>query len=252
MKNFLFVLFFLISSSAQAAVTFRWANNPTASTTQASSASVTNGANTITNGDLLIAIVVANNWTPAAPGSISAPAGWTQVVQQTGNGLNFGGTDVQGAIYYKIASSESPPYSFTWTTASSFNWTLLDYTGANSSTPFEASAAGTTTNGSTSLIAPSISPANSNSMEICAWNAGGNAGAFTPPGTMTTRVNNGTGAFNVAYMAVSELQLAASGSTATQTLTQVSNSFGLQLSAAIITGGGVTVVPKLPLMGVGP
>ena len=93
-----------------------------------------------TDGDLLIAAVMHGS--DAAV--ISAPGGWTSIA----NG-GCDGSNCTLGVWYKVAVSETGPYSFTWSGTNGAAGAILRYSGANISEPIDVSGADTGTSSST-------------------------------------------------------------------------------------------------------
>ena len=155
------------------AIVFDWQQSGT--TTNATSASVTAGG-AINQNDLLIAVVVPETLsTNAAPGTVVAPLGWIQL--DNTQLLIDNELPATAAIFYKIAgASEDGNYAFAWSDGANCSWTLMDYSGVNTSTPIDASAGATNTaTYSPNTIAPSVVTANAGDTLVNIWISKGGA-----------------------------------------------------------------------------
>lgn len=81
------------------------------------------------DGDLLLAVVSGENH----GASLSAPAGWTQIFQGT-SPSNF-----VMAVWYRVASSEPATRTFSSTISHAMNGAIIRYSGADQTTPIDAS-----------------------------------------------------------------------------------------------------------------
>lgn len=206
------------AASGAATLTFNWANNAY-NQAPGTTASVSRGANTIANTNYLAAYICTTNAT-TDPGIITAPAGWSA----SRAGGWFKASDSNGErcnLFDKIASGgETGPYSFTWTNSNVYSWLLVDYTATG--TP-AVDAVGDTQHISgygTAVTAPSISPTGSADMLLAFFSVltSGTTTCSTSC-TLTMRVNQTATASSSPWLGMGELQLAASGATATQRIT---------------------------------
>jgi hypothetical protein len=129
---------------------------------------------------------------------------------------------MRAGAFYKIAGgSETGAYNFTVTTAQTYAWVLIDYSGTASTV--DASTSTTSTAGGVSIVAPSVSPAGSTDWLICAWYAVDLAGStpYTFPGGFNSRANNANGGVFAVTPAIgiADTVLVSSGATGTQTAT---------------------------------
>ena len=169
------------------AITFNWQN--TSSNTFLAGATSINvgstnasGANgSFTNGDILLASIVIN----AATQTVTPPAGWT--ILATVNDAN--NTFTVAYAYHVCTGAEGGSFAFSWTTSSFASWTLLDYQGANTSTPIDVSTTGSwNSNSSTSVVSGSVTPTNASDMLVLMANLNSGGGnTLTAPANMTSR-----------------------------------------------------------------
>ena len=145
------------------AIDFRWGQSGTSNFSLGTSASVSAGTiNTINQNDLLIAVVVPTAIAvlgpdgkqvidpvtglpevTADPGPVAVPDGWTQL---DNTALQLDGFPADAAIFYKIADgTENGNFTFSWSNPADYSWTLLDYSGVDTSSPIDVSGGQTNT-----------------------------------------------------------------------------------------------------------
>lgn len=141
---------------------------------------------------------------------------------------------------YKTASSEGSSWSITVTGGGNYSWACAAWSGA----VYDTSTSQTdTTNPTTTLIAPSVTPGQSTNMLACivgTKTGGGGTITFTAPSGMTLRTNHSsTIGFDVAF---AELQLASGGATGAKNFTASANclgscgiSYSLKPTASVVT-----------------
>jgi RHS repeat-associated protein len=134
-----------------------------------------------TTGDVLIAQVAVAGGTAAL---VDAPSGWVLVP-----GTNTNGTAVRNAIYTHVVvagDSTTTYWDFTWpVTSRQAAGTLAAYTGVDTATPVNASAAQTNASG-TAHVAPAVTPTVHGVKHIVAYGLAGGA-TFTAPAGMAER-----------------------------------------------------------------
>lgn len=133
------------------------------------------------NGDLLL-MFSANS----GPGAYTNPTGWTLIQSQTKDGAS----DVEGACWYRIASSEPASYTLTETTGSTTIITVMAcYTGGiNSASPIRSSGviASGATAVSTSPTPVLLSTVGASDTVVIFYAYGDNASGATPTMTYPT------------------------------------------------------------------
>lgn len=116
-----------------------------------------------------------------APGTPTAPAGWTQR-------LNIANTPNDGAqfIYTKVASGEGASYVWTFGSASFADADILTYSGMDPTTPYDtgSSAAGA----SSSMVGATVTAARAGSVLLFFGSGSTGAAISTAPPTMVQRV----------------------------------------------------------------
>lgn len=202
---------------ATKAVSYNWQSSFYGYTGNVTSATASAGANVISSGDLLIAIVVTGE-NGTDPGAITPPAGWTLVSPAT---FNADGSRV--GVYTRIANYGEPgSYTFSWTTAvPGASWVLLDYTGASYAAPLDGTPGDNQYSGSyvSNFDAPSVTPTKSDDMLFCIWVYGAST-STTLPADMTSRVNlSGLYSYNQPWIGVADKQLSSSAATPIETAT---------------------------------
>lgn len=199
------------------AISFKWQNNAYNQTAATSAALSTGGS--ISAGDLLIGVVGALN-SSTDPGAITIPSGFTALSAGGISGNAYSPDGVRRAYFYKIATgSEGTTFSASWTNPDVYSWALLNYSGVNTSTPFDGGAQ-TEFNGtySSNIIAPAITTSVPNDWEICIWSFGA-GGTLTMPAGMTTRLSQAGSSSGAPWIGVADVGPVAAGAQATQTVT---------------------------------
>ena len=227
---------------------FKWKNDSyNAGGGSVTSIAVSTGGNTISAGDLLIVVVSVYSATTTDPGAIVQPAGWTQITAGsiTGNTwVTSSGAGVRTGLFYRYADgTEGSSFSFSWTNADICSYAILDYTGSTS-TPFDGGAETDSTAGfSTTFVAPVITTATNNDIELFIWatNIGGTI--TMPGGGVNTRVNQVGSNSTVPWIAVADLSIPSAGAQATQTVTyQYSVNEYEAVSLGIVSGAGTAAI----------
>ena len=170
-------------------------------------------------GNVLIAQIAYNT---GATGSITPPAGWNtiDVLTNTTNPM------MQG-LYWRVATGSEPThYSFTLSTDKSETATgaILAYADVDTANPIDAVAGQTNAPGS-SVVAPSITTTQPNTMLVALYANRGND-YVDPPAGMTERLDIGTVegvGVGETTAAVYDQTLAATGATGTRTATSTTD-----------------------------
>ena len=172
-------------------------------------------------GDVLLAVVAAKEGGSAR--TISAPAGWTSVVL-----TDAGSGEFRQEVFWKAVAAGDPA-SDTFTTSSSGRVAIvmLAYRGVDNVSPIAAQG-GQANASSSSVTAPSISPAAANTTLVGFFGtSNGNAG-FTAPGTMALEASDGSSAGpNGVAIAAADEALAAAGATGARTATASSSAVNI-------------------------
>ena len=140
----------------------------------------------LATGDVMIAIVSQRGSNFPIVGS--APSGWTQILNKD-NGSSIG-----IAIYYRVATA-SEAGSWTWNFGASDRsaGAIAAFRGVDTSAPIAASGSQINAS-STSMTAPSVSPAGANSMLVALYAGTSGAATSTPPTGMTESFDAATSA----------------------------------------------------------
>ena len=187
----------------------------------------------VQTGDVLLIFSENDFGTLANLGTPSITGSPTPTLQ-----LSTDATGVPGAGHQKIWTAttvQSGVHIITVTDGSGGDKGLdvIVLRGVNA-TIVDGTPAGTDSTGSsqTSQVAPSISPAQTNSMLFCYTHATGGASpaSYTPPPGMTEQVDI---KFGLNSRSIASLQLSASGATGTETFTAASSSPYMSASIAI-------------------
>lgn len=206
----------LVSESATALVALRPAAGGN------TSVSVTKPTGVV-DGDVMVATVAF------AGGTLTAPSGWTQVLEQAGTGVTL-------RVYRKTASSEGSSYTWSLSTTDGLAVAIGAYYNVDTTTPVGGSGSQANSS-STSMVAPSVTPGTPADMLLFCGAAAGDVRA-TAPGSMTEEAD--AGAAGVGVYAADQL-LASSDATGTRTATLASataNAAALVSLRPTSTGGG--------------
>ncbi len=188
----------LAALSANAAVAYVAQSTSALSSSAVGSLSMTAPA-AMATGQLMIAFIGQNagcvpligssNQQGQCNGSGSAPAGWTALMT-TNNGSDLG-----VLVYYKVAAAADLSASFTWTFSSTGRsaGTLLVFSGVDTVAPIAASASQVNTS-STSMTAPGVSPALTDTLLVAMFAGRDGGTTSTPPVGMTNAIDAATGA----------------------------------------------------------
>ena len=153
-------------------------------------------------GHVLVAAVAVRNQT-----SISAPSGWTQVLQTT---CSASGVDLTQAIFVRAASAGEPDgYTFSTVAATGAVGSIVAYTGVDSVQPVDASA-GQVRKNSALITGPSVTTTVAGALLVGVFTHSGRSAITTPTG-MTARgeATTGTGAPSARMLVADELRAAA-------------------------------------------
>lgn len=188
----------------------------------------------VADGDLLTAVCFAD----PDGAAVTAPAGWTQI------GSTYSPASIGfGSAYRKVASGEGTSYVFTGSGASTNQVMMMASFGHDTTTPYDVVPTWNSGAASLSHVAPSISPAGSDSFLVCAFYVlvQGSGGAYTPPASMTERVDAAAGSWIATCLDTQTLS--ASGATGTRTATCTDNRtfIGMSLAIKSATVGGPIV-----------
>lgn len=199
------------------AIEFNWGQSGTLET---SGTSVVVNAETVSQNDLLIACVVpesAPNGEP--PGPIVAPPGWN--VLDSSQLLIDSNLPANATIFYKIADgSEDRNYTFTWDNPACCSWTLLDYSGVDTSSPIEAFASQTTGNYSADTTAPSVMAAAGDTL-VNIWISKGGAEDYKADPSTTERANTNSRTVEFPEIMVADKSISATGPTGSDEMTEL-------------------------------
>jgi hypothetical protein len=210
-------------------MTFNWKNSGGSGTAALSASVATGGA--IVQGDFLVVLLDQGG------GVVTPPAGWT-LIGAANNGSN-------AVVFWKIAGASEPSsYTFSWASSGTFDWAIASWRGV-SGVPIDKSAQSTGSSAGP-YVAPSVTPVGSADLLLCLWDVE-RGGTYTPPAGMTTRLSVvGAG---TAYLGISELQLASSAATATESTSGPGTAVFWTTTIALTPSGAAPVVtPFVPTM----
>lgn len=168
----------------------------------------------IGSGDALIAIIsLLGN----AAQTFTVPSGFTPI--RNTSGITLG----RIVTYVKVAGGSEPAnYTFSWTNSDMVVSALLGYSGTHSTSPVSANQGAYNSATDSSIVIPAVTPDTSSDMLLCVYGyADGNAltGSWTPPATMTERLDRSVAGVNAIAGGAAELQLSSTSSTGTKTAT---------------------------------
>lgn len=179
----------------------------------------------IVNGMFMI---MALGWTSGTNRSIStingvaAPAGWT-LINRTDNGVGY-----STAVYYKIASGESPSYNIVLSgSANDISGFITSFGNVNTSNPINANSGGTST---TSSYGASLTTTSANTLVVSVYASQLGGGFFSTPTGMTP-VTNTTGTSSFDNIAAFRVQQVSSGSSGNKLATLYNGSNGAATSS---------------------
>ena len=191
----------------------------------------------LANGHLMLAIVgdrLGNT------GSISAaPSGWTLVQSVAASG------QLSLKVYSRwVANAAAEPASYTWTLSSSerASAAILYFSGADATTPVDASAA-LASAASTTYRAPSVTTTTANTMLVAVYEARNGNVVINPPAGLTEAFNNGASG-------AGPNGLALAASYATQAAVGVSGNLDSTGNISLINAGLTIAVRRGPVAAV--
>jgi hypothetical protein len=190
------------ASPASAAITYRSSTSNTAAATS----SIVLSTPTAQVGDVLVASVTIGG--AGVPGTFATPAGWTQAMAPKIQG------NVEVGTYYRVVTGTEAA-SYTWSVASgSFTLAggIVDYAGV-SVTPLDGTASSGAASGNAACTGVTTTTANDQVIVAAADNA---SVSFTPPASMTERLDVGGAGASIEH---SDVKQAAAGATGTKTAT---------------------------------
>lgn len=195
------------------------------------------GGLTYSSGDVLVLHVYGYT-------TIADPSGsdltWTNIASATATDVGPFAVTILHKVWWAVADAAITSFTLAHGENDQYGYVLTSISGADTTTPVDvASSANGDTVSTTSVVAPSISPAGSDSLLLCAagnWPSSG-GGTWTVPSGMTEREDFASWD----YYALATLGLSASGATGTKTFT-LTNDSGNWLASSIAiksaSGGG--------------
>ncbi|MGO8831145.1 MAG: DUF6701 domain-containing protein [Steroidobacteraceae bacterium] len=224
---FIGLLFGAAPALAQSTVAYVAASGSAPSTGPVSAVTLTAPAG-IAAGDLMVAFVAQNTGT--LPAVSTAPAGWTQVLEQD-NGASIG-----GSVYYKFATvadvGGTTTYTWTCSAAAYSGGVILAFSGADTISPVIVSGSKSYA-ASKTWKAPTITPGVANTMLVVllAGDAGSDAAMTSPAGT-TSAYFGETGAA-ASGIALGAFYQSLSASTATGVYQSSGNTSAVNIGAML-------------------
>ncbi len=139
----------------------------------------------VAENDFLLALVSVQGGTSR---TISSPTGWSLLRRDNQ------GTNLAQAVYYK-AAGPAEPSSYQWTFNASARATggVIPYVGVNNASPIDTSSGRVSTANSSSVVAPSVTPAAPNHRIVGFFGLNDDR-TWTPPAGMTERWDTMSGA----------------------------------------------------------
>lgn len=221
-------------------IDFNWGQSGTLET---SGTSVVVNAGTVSQNDLLIAVVVpesAPNGEP--PGQIVAPSGWS-VLDSSQLSIDSN-LPANATVFYKIADASSEPsnYTFTWDNPACCSWTLLDYSGVDTSSPIEAIASQTSGGGySTDTTAPSVMAAAGDTL-VNIWISKGGAEDYKADPSTTERADTHSRTVEFPEIMAADKSISETGPTGSDTMTEHYTTIN-QTGYSIVLNAAVCFMP---------
>lgn len=198
------------------------------------------------SGDILYGLVHTNDSGP----TITPPSGFAEVIAP----FATGGTNLGGMACYRKVAGGAEPADYTWTVAAATRFCvgMVAVQGADTATPEDVTGTATTgsANPGTAADAPSVDPATTDALLLCAM--GGTVGATgtqvtaTPPSGMTEQADQSTtnaGAARNSSLEVSSLALASGAATGVKTNTVTSSISWGGLSVAVRSAAAAAGAP---------
>jgi len=207
------------------------------------SVTVSAGASEINASDLLIAIVVPESTNSNPTGSVCAPEGWCQL-DNVALLMNYGGTiPANAAVFYKVAcADETGNYTFTWDNSAKCTWSLLDYSGVDTSNPIAASGEQVTSAYVQQTTAPSVNASAGDEL-VNIWVSRGSTGPFADSDpSETVRVDTNSNSVDRPELMVADKTLASSGPTDPEVMTSFFGNSG-QVGFSIALNAALCLMP---------
>jgi|SRR5690349_4687902 len=185
------------------------------------------------DGTLLIAAMIIVG-TLSEPGNIVPPAGWSEIQQAVVSASNS-----RVAVFCKISSGESGPYTFNWTNLSGTGfWIFAEYQGGNLSYPLDGPSGAQQNAIGVSSVAPSLTPATWNNYNtlVCVWAANLkilDVMGMDQPAPMTLRAESSSQSVSFPSLMLADLGLSSNASTDTQTATATFSTTSVGISFLI-------------------
>lgn len=212
------------SRSAHAATIAR-RNEASANTSGSATSLAINKPAGVVSGDVLVAALVTD-----AGGAWTPPSGWTQIQTVTN-------TAVVTAWYLVAGGSEPSSYTWNWANSTQGAGGIVAYTGVNNTIPIDY-VGSTNTGSSSSVVSNAAYTVHDDAMIIGVFGgrSNGTPANYTPPGTMTERVDASSGT-NAGAIEMTEENVSTAGSYASKTaMCSRSESFGAFVFALRPTG----------------
>ena len=187
-------------------------------------------------GDLLIAQIAYS-----ASGAITPPAGWNVI-----DVLTHPTKPIMQGLYWRAATANEPAeYGFTIDSGKydTVTGAIAAYTGIDTSDPIDAVAGSASDAGATSVVAPSVSTSQDNSV-VVGFITARDDGSFVPPSGTTERWDfmsaGGVDSIAETVAAGFDETVASAGSTGTRTATAEVSDGGIGHLVALRTAGSTT------------
>lgn len=204
---FLLLGLVLAFNNAQLNAQAVWQSSATAVGSGTGSGSVTRPTGT-TTGDLLIAGIMFESGTGA---TLSIPTGWT-LIRRTDQSSNVG-----MATYFRIATSGEPA-SYAFRASGKWAVGISRVSGANQTSPIAVSNGNSSSNSSTSVVAPSVTTTAANQL-VLAFYTNKKNGTYTPASGTTERYDAPNTSEGIPSNMLATYVQATAGTTGTKTAT---------------------------------
>jgi hypothetical protein len=228
------------------AIEFNWGQS---GTLENLGTSVVLNAETINQNDLLIAVVVPEVTSPSGlppadgqpPGQIVAPPGWSVI--DSSQLLLDSNLPVNATIFCKVAdaSSQNSSYTFSWDNPACCSWTLLDYSGVDTSSPIGAIASQTSDGYSVDTTAPSVMAAAGDTL-LNIWVSKAGAEDYRADPSTTERADTHSRTVEFPEIMAADKSITTTGETGSDTMTERYTTIN-QTGYSIVLNAAVCFMP---------
>lgn len=215
--------------------------------TGGASATVNTGAGTAVDDTLVC--FAGNDWSTASGYGPPTGTAGTWTLKATGDN---GSNTAHLKVYTRpvtVAGTQTVTVAPSVDGEEAFNTTFV-LVGADLTDPSDGAAGGNGTTGTSSQVAPAVSPSTADALLLCGVQAdstASSAAAYTPPAGMTEQSDLADGTFSAGSTA--SLVLTASGSTGTKTFTLAPNATPYASASIAVKGAAAAAgTPRPPVV----